>query len=42
MFDLVLEEMPSDSIGIVKSSKFNLDLGFFKDKKEGILPRLLF
>ena len=41
IFDLVLEEMPADSVGIVKSSNFSLDLGFFKDKKEGILLRLL-
>ena len=37
VFHLVLEEMPADCVGIVKSSDFSLDLRFSKNKKEGNL-----
>ena len=43
IFDLVLDEMPPDSVGSVKSSDFSLDLRFCNEKKEGIcLEFLLF
>ena len=36
IFHLVEEEMPTNCVGIVKSSDFSLDLRFCNDKKEGI------
>ena len=40
IFNLVLEEMPTDSVGIVKSSDFSLDIRFCNNKEEGIFLRV--